>query len=595
MAEQMKKRSDIEAKYTWRFEDIYPSVEAWEADCARVSDLAAKFAGRDGKVAEDPEGAIRDYFELYEAVMTVGEYAFLRREADNGDTQAQELADKATALEVRIGTAASFLEPELLALDDSRLQAMADDPAMADYDSYLRTLLRQKQHTLPKEQERLLAMMGEIERGPDTTYSLLTSVDMKYPDITMPDGSKAPLTEGVFNGYLHHADRDVRRQAFEGIMDGYGKLGNAISSIYATSVKTDVFEARARRYSSSRAARMEPLEIPEAVYDNLIGEIHAALPVLQDYLKVRREKLGLDELHMYDLYVPIVSDFEMKLPFEDAFKLVLEGLKPMGGDYLAKLQEAHDNRWMDVYPAENKSSGAFSAGSLAKVHPFVLLNHNDNLDSAFTIAHELGHSMHSYFSNTNQPFPKADYSLFVAEVASICNEAVMMRHLLTKLTEPKAQAYLLNHFLEQFRTTCFRQTMFAEFELISHRMAEKGEPLTRQTLSDAYYKLNQTYYGESCHVDELIANEWMRIPHFYRSFYVYVYATGLCAAITLSEKILAEGESAVKDYRRFLSAGSSVPPIEALKLAGIDMSGPEPIRRAMAVFRDTLEKFKKVI
>ena len=305
--------------------------------------------------------------------------------------------------------------------------------------------------------------------------------------------------------------------------------------------------------------------------------------------------MGLDELHMYDLYVPMVEGFDMKLPYEEAFDLVLKGLKPMGEDYLEKLREARDQGWIDVYPSQGKSSGAFSAGDLAEVHPYVLLNHNDNLDSAFTIAHELGHSMHSFFSNTNQPFPKNDYSLFVAEVASICNECVMMRYLLQTMTGKEAQAYLLNHFLEQFRTTCFRQTMFAEFEKISHEMAQQGIPLTKESLSEKYYELNKIYYGESCEVDPEIAAEWMRIPHFYRAFYVYVYATGLCAAVSLSEKILREGESAVRDYRKFLSAGCSVPPIEALKLAGIDMSSPEPLRQAMRVFRETVDRMKEVL
>ena len=323
--------------------------------------------------------------------------------------------------------------------------------------------------------------------------------------------------------------------------------------------------------------------------------IHESLPILQEYLQIRKKAMGLETLHMYDLYASMVEDYEMKLPYEEAFELVLQGLQPMGADYLAKLREAREGGWIDVYPNAGKSSGAFSAGDLTEVHPYVLLNHNNNLDSAFTIAHELGHSMHSFYSNTNQPFPKNDYSLFVAEVASTCNECVMLRYLLQTMTEKKAQAYLLNHFLEQFRTTCFRQTMFAEFEKISHEMAAEGTPLTKESLSEKYYELNKTYYGESCEVDPEIAAEWMRIPHFYRAFYVYVYATGLCAAVSLSEKILNEGESAVRAYRQFLSAGCSVPPIEALKLAGIDMSRPEPLRKAMEVFRETVDKMKEVI
>ena len=595
MAEKLRQRSEIADKYKWKLTDIYPTVEAWEAAYAALGTKIEAFAQFDGKVAEDPRQVIRAYFDLYDELMPVFEYAFLNKETDNGDPAAQAMSDRVRALAVQFDTASAFMQPELLDLDESLLTAMMNEPAMADYSVFLGDLLRDKAHALPKDQERLLAMMGEVADSPSTTFSMLTDVDMKFPTITLADGSQQELSEGNYSTFIHGTDRDVRKQAFEGIMGTYGKFGNTIAATYSGSVKNDTFQAAARKYSSALAAKMEPLQIPQAVYDNLISVIHEYLPVLNEYLELRKQVLGLDELHMYDLYCPMVSDFHMDMPYEKAYDLVLEGLKPMGEDYIAKLVEARDNGWIDVYPSENKSSGAFSAGSLSKVHPYVLLNHNDNLESAFTIAHELGHSMHSYYSNTTQPTPKADYSLFVAEVASTCNEAVMMRHLLSTFTEKKAQAYLLNHFLEQFRTTCFRQTMFAEFERISHDMAAKGQPLTKDSLSKAYYELNQKYYGGACVVDEVIANEWMRIPHFYRAFYVYVYATGLCAAVSLSDRILTEGESAVNDYRKFLSAGCSVPPIEALKLAGIDMSSPEPLRKAMEVFKDTLKKFKEVL
>ena len=595
MEMKIRKRSEIPAQYKWRLDHIFADAAQWEQAYRDAEAAIEAFARLDGHVAEDPRAAIRAYYALEDQLMPVMEYAFLATECDNGDPAAQAMSDRVQSLAAKAGMAGAFLEPELLALDTAVLEEMQADPGMADYSEFLRGLIRQKPHTLPKEQERLLAMMSEVTRAPSTIFDRLTSVDMKFPELTLPDGGKAPLTEGNYSTYIHSGDREVRRQAFEGIMGTYGSFGSTIAAIYGASVKKDVAMARARSYPDALAARMDPLEIPRAVYDNLIQVIHEALPILQDYLKLRKRLLGLDELHLYDLYCPMVRDFHMELPYEQAFELVLEGLQPMGEDYLAKLREARDGGWIDVYPAENKSSGAFSAGSLRKVHPYVLLNHNDNLDSAFTIAHELGHSMHSFYSNTAQPLPKADYSLFVAEVASICNEATMMRFLLRKFTDPKAQAYLLNHFLEQFRTTCFRQTMFAEFELISHDMAQKGQPLTRQTLSEKYYALNELYYGSECTVDRLIENEWMRIPHFYRSFYVYVYATGLCAAVTLSDKILSEGADAVRDYRKFLSAGCSVPPIEALKLAGIDMSSPDPLRRAMKVFRETLDRFQAAV
>lgn len=594
MAGELRTRDQIDPRYQWNLTHIFPSDAEWEKALNSLAEEAkAVCAAWNGRVAENPKEAVRAYFAVNEALEPVFSYAFLRKETDNADETAQALTARVATLGVELSAASSFLEPELTALPDETLESLEHDPEMADYSEFFRGLRRMKAHTLPKDQERLLAMMGEVASVPNDVFNMLTDVDMVFPDVTMSDGSPRPLTEGTYSSFIRDPDRKVRKQAFEGLMGGYDKLGSTVTATYAGNVKKDVFYARARHYSSARAAKMEPLEIPETVYDNLIDVIHENLPTLTEYLQLRKKIMGLDELHMYDLYTPLVSDFDMKLPYDKAFDLVLEGLQPMGEDYIAKLREAREGGWIDVYPSKNKSSGAFSMGSLAKtVHPYVLLNHNDNLSDTFTIAHELGHSMHSYYSSQAQPAPKADYSLFVAEVASTCNEAVMMRHLLNTLPDKKARAYLLNHRLEQFRTTCFRQTMFAEFEKISHELTEKGQPLTRSVLTDAYYALNQQYYGGACEVDKLIGVEWMRIPHFYRSFYVYVYATGLCAATSLSAKILAEGESAVRDYRKFLSAGCSVPPIEALKLAGIDMSRPEPIRQAMDVFKSTLEEFK---
>ena len=592
----IRRREDVAAQYKWDLTHIYANDEAWESAMAETFDAVKAFAACEGKVAEDPRKAIREYFDLDEEMAPVFSYAFLRKETDNADTVAQTLKAKLMQTAVQVQTMMAFFEPELLAMDEASLKEIAADPEMKDYDTFIEGLLRQKSHALPKEQEKLIAMMGQLAQAPNNIFSMLTDVDMKFPDVVTPDGEHHTLTEGTYSSFIRHEDRDVRKQGFEGIMGTYGKFANTIAATYAANVDKDVFTARSRKYSSCRAAKMEPLQIPEEVYDNLISVIHEAIPTLNEYLALRKESMKLDELHMYDLYTPMVSDFKMELPYDKAFDMVLEGLTPMGEDYLAKLREARTGGWIDVYPTENKSSGAFSSGGLRNVHPYVLLNHNDNLSDTFTIAHELGHSMHSFYSNVNQPAPKSDYSLFVAEVASTCNEAVMMRYLLEQFKDDKkAQAYLLNHFLEQFRTTVFRQTMFAEFEYIAHTMAEQGQPLTRDALTKVYYDLNKLYYGGVCDVDELIGNEWLRIPHFYRSFYVYVYATGLCAAVSLSERILNEGAPAVADYRKFLSAGCSVPPIEALKLAGIDMSKPEPIRAAMKVFKETLEKFKAAL
>ena len=594
MADAIRKREEIEPKYKWDLTHIFASDEAWEKAWQKAMEDVQAAAAWDGRAAEDPKGALRAVQALYDEILPVYDYAFLRKETDNADPAAQALKDKAMRLYVTAMTATAFLEPELLTLSEERLEELKNDPEMKDYDARLRTLLLLKPHTLPKEEERLIAMMGEVAEAPSSIFSALSDADMKFPPVRMPDGTEQELSEGNYSTFIRSEDREVRSQAFRNIMNTYGSYGNTIAAVYGASVKKDQFAADSHHYASAREAAMKPLEIPEQVYDNLISVIHEYLPVLQDYLQLRKKLMGLDELHLYDLYTPMVKGYEMNLSYEQAFDLVLEGLRPMGEDYLAKLREARDGGWIDVYPSAGKSSGAFSSGSLRDVHPYVLLNHNDNLDSAFTIAHELGHSMHSFYSNQAQPSTKSDYSLFVAEVASTCNEALMQRCLMQKMQDPAAQAFLLNHFLEQFRTTCFRQTMFAEFEKISHEMCAQGIPLTRESLSEAYYKLNETYYGETCTVDKEIASEWMRIPHFYRAFYVYVYATGLCAAVSLSEKILTEGESAVKAYRQFLSAGCSVPPIEALKLAGIDMSSPEPIRKAMEVFKETVRKMHEV-
>lgn len=592
MAEQIKKRCEIDAQWKWDLTHIFPSDQAWEEARAAALETIKAFAARQGHVAEDPKGTIRAFFALYERFAEIYEYAFLRQETDNSDTVAQGLKSKAMSLAVQLESQSAFLQPELLTLPAAELEALQTAPDMADYSEYIRNLIREKPHILSPEQEKLLAMMGELQQAPDNIFSMLSNVDMTFPDVHMPDGTTSPLRESNLSAYLHDRNQDVRRQGWEGIMSTYGRFGATIAAIYGASVKKDQFNADARHMPSAVEASLFPYEIPLSVYDNLIAAVHESLPSLTDYLKLRRERMGLSELHMYDMYAPLVDNFDMDLPYPEAYQLVLEGLAPLGEDYVAKLKEAYSGGWIDVYPNENKSSGAFSCGDLVRVHPYVLLNHNNNLTSAMTIAHELGHAMHSYFSNAHQPYPKADYSLFVAEVASTCNEALLLRSLQKKFTDPKAQAYLLVDLLEKFRTTVYRQTMFAEFERISHDMAAKGEPLTKDALNAAYYDLNQKYYGGGAVVDRLVENEWMRIPHFYRAFYVFVYATGFCAAMALSQRIMQEGESAVQDYRRFLSAGSSVPPLEALKLAGVDMTSPEPVRNALKIFQETIDQFR---
>ncbi len=595
MAEQVKQRSEIEKRWQWKLEDLYSTLEQWEADFRKVKTSVAEFEAFKNQVAKNPAKAIRSYFESHLILERLFAFAHMHRDEDNANTTFQALTDRAETLSVEAEAAASFLEPELLAMEESALLALMKDPALSDFDVYLRTLLRNKPHTLPAEQERLLAMTGEMAGAPQNIYSMLTHVDMKFPDIHDDKGEVVPLTEAAYGTFIRSSSPHVRKEAFTALFETYTSFGATISAAYSGSVKGDLFAARARGFETAVEASLFPDEVPLSVYDNLIDVIHESLPALNEYISLRKPAMKLDEIHLYDLYASMVDDYDMKLPYPDAYKMVMEGLSSLGAGYQKVLGSAYEDGWIDVYSNKAKSSGAYSWGAYG-VHPYVLLNHRDDLDSAMTIAHEMGHAMHSYYSNMHQPAPKANYTLFAAEVASTCNEIILMTKLMEHYKDNrKALAYLCNHLLEQFRTTVFRQTMFAEFERISHRMAEEGEALTKEALSKAYMELNQKYYGQHCVVDELIQVEWMRIPHFYRAFYVYKYATGFSAAVYLANRILTEGEPAVKDYYKFLSAGGSLPPIEALKLAGVDMSSPEPIRSAMRVFKQTTERLAKLL
>ncbi len=590
MAEQVKLRSEIDKRWQWKLEDLYLTVEAWEADFQKAKASVPVLESFKGRVAGNPAKAIKAYFESHLILERLYAFAHMHRDEDNANTTFQALTDRAESLSVETEAAASFLEPELLAMEESALHALMKDPVLSDFDVYLRTLLRNKPHTLPAEQEKLLAMTGEMASAPQNIFSMLTQVDMKFPDIRNEKGEEIPLTEAGYGMLIRSSDRRVRKDAFTALFETYTNFGATIASAYSGSVKGDLFTARARGFETAVEASLFPDEIPLSVYDNLIAVVHESLPALNDYIALRKPVMNLDEIHLYDLYASMVEDYDMKLPYPEAYQMVMEGLSSLGAEYQKVLKSAYEDGWIDVYSSKAKSNGAYSWGAYG-VHPYVLLNHRDDLDSAMTIAHEMGHAMHSYYSNLHQPAPKANYTLFAAEVASTCNEIILMTKLMEHYKDNrKALAYLCNHLLEQFRTTVFRQTMFAEFERISHRMAEEGEALTKEALSKAYMELNQKYYGQHCVVDELIQSEWMRIPHFYRAFYVYKYATGFSAAVFLANRILTEGESAVKDYYKFLSAGGSLPPIEALKLAGVDMSSPEPIRSAMQVFKKTTER-----
>ena len=595
MPQELKARNEMDKQYQWRLEDIFPSDEAYESAYALAEKSIAAMAQRQGKVAQNPRQAIRDADALSLQLDHLAAYALMHKDEDSSDPVRQARAAKFQSLAVKAAAATSFLDPELLALPEDTLKAMMNDPDFADYSETLRLLLLQKPHTLPAEQEKLLAEAGDVMGVSQEVFSMFNDVDLPLPKVTDEEGNQVQLTHGNYGTLIRSRNRAVRQEAFEAMMGTFQKFGATMTACYAGAVKTAVFRARARHYASARQASLAPHEIPETVYDNLLSAVEAGLPALTEYMNIRKKLLNVDELHLYDLYVPMIADYDMKITYPEACDLVCEGLAPLGEEYIAKLREGFSSGWVDVYENKAKRSGAYSWGCYG-VHPFVLLNHTDDLSGAMTIAHEMGHSMHTYYSNLNQPFVKSNYSLFVAEVASTCNEVLLMRHLLKKYKDdPKASAFLCNQLLEEFRTTVFRQAMFAAFEKEAHAMYERGEALTCEALSSMYLELNKKYYGGGAAVDETIASEWMRIPHFYRNFYVYQYATGFSAAVAIASRILAEGESAVKDYKRFLSAGCSVPPIEALRYAGVDMEKPDAVKDAMAVFAQTVEDLKKLV
>ena len=595
MAKELKARGEMDKRYQWRLDHIFETEEKYEAAFEQAGKDIEKMAAWQGRVKENPMQAILDADKIALAFDRLAAYALMHRDEDNSDPVRQSRAARLQSLMVKAGSAASFLDPELLALPDETLSALAHQADFAPYSERLRLLLLQKPHTLPAAEEMLLAQAGDVFSVPRDAFTMFNNVDVPFPEVTGEDGEKVRLTHGNYGPLIRSRKREVRKEAFEAMMGTFRKFGSTMAATYSGAVKGEVFMARARHYESARQMSLSPLEIPESVYDNLLSAVEDALPALTEYLRLRKKKLGLEELHLYDLYVPMIEDFDMKLTYPEAFELVCEGLAPLGGEYIEKLREGYEGGWIDVYENKAKRSGAYSWGCYG-VHPYVLLNHTDDLGGAMTLAHELGHSMHTYYSNKTQPFAKANYSLFVAEVASTCNEVLLMRHLMKKhRDDPKAAAFLCNQLLEEFRTTVFRQTMFAAFEKEAHALYEQGGALTADALNKMYYALNEKYYGSACVVDDVIACEWMRIPHFYRNFYVYQYATGFSAAVAIATRILREGESAVRDYKKFLSAGCSVPPIEALRYAGVDMEKPDAVKSALQVFAETVSDLKALL
>jgi len=589
----VRKRSELAEKDTWRLEDIYESDAAWEKSFEACRARVAGFSRHQGALGDRDKllAALQDYFAAVQEVSSLFAYAKMRRDEDNTVARYQALTDRATSLSVEFSTASSFMTPELIALDPEYLAACAADPAFSDYRMFFAAIERARPHTLSAAEERIVAMAGELGASPGVIFDMLTDADMKFPKVPDGKGGMVPLTHGSYIQHMMSADREERKAAFTAMYETFKSYSSTVPAIYAASVKADLFSARAAKFESAREASLYRNDVPLSVYDSLIEAVHRHLPALDDLVRFQMQRLGLTDPAMYDVYAKMPGEFSIDLPFEEAYRLVVEALAPLGKDYQAVLEKAVAERWIDPYENEGKSSGAYSWGTY-ETHPYVLMNYHETLEDLLTIAHEMGHSLHTYLSNKAQPAPMADYSLFVAEVASTVNEVLVLMYLLDRHPEKSAQSYLLNNLLQAYRTTLFRQTMFAEFEMIAHEMAEKGEALTGESLNRVYAELNRTYYP-SIEQTDLIQYEWMRIPHFYNAFYVYQYATGFSAAMAIAGMIREEGAPAVARYIKFLSAGGSLYPIDALKLAGVDMSTPEPVEKALAMFEQLLERYKR--
>ena len=597
---KLNTREEADARYKWAIEDLYKDDEDCKRDYellkSRIPELT-KFRGRLGESAEVLLSMQKLSDELNQLLEKVYVYANQRLHENTDNSTYQNLASQAQGLLVELSESLSFVEPELMELPDGIIETFLDEnEELLVYRQYFENIIRQKKHVLPTEQEQLLAAMGEVAESPKDIFSMFNNADIRFPEITGEDGYPVQVTHGRYMSLMQIRNRQVRKDAFEAMYGVYGDWRNTLAAMYRANVKQEAFLAKAHKYTSDLEAALDGSHIPVKVYDQLIEAVHESMPLMYRYMKLRKKLLGVEELHMYDLYVPVIEQDHSEIPFEQAKKTVLEGLAPMGEEYLHLLREGFDHGWIDVYENQGKRTGAYSWGAYG-THPYVLLNYQGTLHDVFTLAHEMGHALHSWYSDEHQPYIYAGYRIFVAEVASTCNEALLIHYLMEqskKAGDQKKTMYLMNYFLEQFRTTLFRQTMFAEFEKITHGLQEQGETLTADRLCEIYYDLNKLYFGEEICVDQEIAMEWARIPHFYTPFYVYQYATGFSAAIALSKQILEQGAPAVEQYKKFLKGGSSMYPLELLKMAGVDMEQKAPVQDALAVFAQYLDEMERL-
>ena len=594
----MKKRSEADVKDTWKLEDMVAEDGLWEQMFKEASGEINEYASYKGRLADSADtlyACLSFDDRLSQKIERLYVYARMRSDEDTTVQRYQDMFSRVQTLSYRAAENSSFLVPEILSMDRELLeQYMAADNGIGHFKRALEIILARRDHTLSGEMEELLAQSYDATQGASQIFTMFNNADVKFPVITGENGEGIQITHGNYISLMENQDRRIRKDAFEGLYSVYEQFSNTLTAAFSSNVKQAVFYAKAKKYASSREYYLADNEVPELVYDNLVKAVRENITKLHEYTRVRGDVLGVDELHMYDLYVPMVAAADRHYTYEEAKAIVLEGLEPLGEEYLSLLRQGFDNRWIDVYENEGKRSGAYSWGTYGS-HPYVLLNFHGTLNDVFTLAHEMGHSIHTWYSDKNQPFTYAGYKIFVAEVASTCNEALLIRHLLKKAGSREEKAYLLNHFLESFRGTLFRQTMFAEFEDMAHKRAASGESLTAESLCNAYRQLNTDYFGPAMTVDRQIDYEWERIPHFYTPFYVYQYATGFSAAVAISSRIMSGEPGALEGYKKFLSGGCSMKPIDLLKLCGVDMSTTRPVDEALGFFGELLEEFKTCI
>ncbi len=594
----LPKREALSPEYKWRLEDIYESNEEWEKDVQKVKEMLKEIISFKGTLGSESKNLFQ-CLHLQDELLSIHDkvivYARMRRDENNADSFYQSLTEKAFSLNTEVSSALSFITPEIISVPEEKLKKYLDtNHDLSLYRTFLNELIRQKKHILSEREEEILALSADIARNPKNVFTMFNNADIKFPTIRDENGEETELTKGRYIRFLRSPQQDVRKQAFESLHQTYASMKNTLGATLTGNMKKDRFYSLLRKYSSSMESSLDQDHVPVTVYDNLIQTISENLHHLQKYLKLRKKALNLSELHMYDLYCPIVPETSKVIPYEDAVTMVKQGLRPLGKQYLEDLDNGMSSGWIDIYENEGKTGGAYSWGAYL-THPYVLLNYQETLNDVFTLAHEMGHALHSYYTNLTQPYVYSGYSIFVAEVASTVNESLLMHYLLQKTEKKEDKAYLLNHYLEEFRGTLFRQVMFAEFEKTAHQMIGSGESLTPEDLCSMYKKLNAKYFGNEVIIDELIEMEWARIPHFYTSFYVYKYATGFSAAVSIANQILREGHSAVNRYLDFLRSGSSDYPLELLKKAGVDLTTPQPVQDALDVFGETVDELAALI